>query len=148
MSGEDSDLLAIAVPNAVRVAGGITIGAGACAIVNGLQVLLFLMGPGMLKVVGAVALVLGGACIVTGWGVVRARLSAAVAALVTTSVTALGGAAWIVFALVHGMVSLTALALLSLSAVSIFVVALSLKDIQRIDAARLRLRAQGLDGGF
>jgi hypothetical protein len=146
--GEDSDLLAIAVPSSVRVAGGITIGAGACAIVNGLQLLLFLMGPGTLQVVGAIALVLGGACVATGWGVVRGRFSAAVAALVTTSVTALGGAAWIVYALLHGVVSLTAFALFSLSAVSIFLLALALKDIQKIDAARGRLRAQGLDGGF
>jgi hypothetical protein len=148
MSGEDSDLLAIAVPSSVRVAGGVTIGAGVCALVNGLQLLLFLLLPGMLRIVGGVALALGVACIASGWGVVRGRFGAAICAVGAASVTALGGAAWIVYALFHGMVSLTALALLSLSAVSIFVVTLALKDIKRIEDARARLRAQGLDGGF
>lgn len=148
MLGEDADLAAIAVPSSIRVAGAITIGTGVCAGVNGLQLLMLTRGAAALNFVGAVALLLAGGCVFAGWGVVRGRFTAALAALGASGFAGLGGMAWIAYALLHGMISLTALALMPLSGVSIFLVALALKDIKKIEEARGRLRAQGLDGGF
>lgn len=148
MLGEDSDLAAIAVPSSVRLAGGVTIGAGLCAVVNALQLLTFSTVPTLVTWVGVAALVLGVSCVFAGWGVVRGRFRAAVAALVAAGITALAAVAWVLFALLHGMISLTAFALISLSAISLFLVSLALKDTKKIEGARTRLRAQGLDGGF
>ncbi|HEY3496963.1 MAG TPA: hypothetical protein VGK73_19825 [Polyangiaceae bacterium] len=149
MAGEaETDLEAIAVPSEVKLAGGVTIGAGLAAGITGLQALLFFRLPGALQVIGPVALLLAGGCVMAGWGVVRGRSRAALASVSLAGLTFLLGLAWVIFALLNGVLSLTALAVFPLSGAAVVLVALSLKRVQRIEAARERLRAQGLDAGF
>jgi len=148
MVGADADLEAILVPSSVKVAGAITIGAGVCALVTGLQTLLFFNMRGALNLVGPIALVLGAGCVFSGWGVVRGRMNAAVAAVGVVGLTGLCGMAWVMFTFLSAAISMIAIAVLPLSAVAIFLVTLALKDVKKIEDARGRLRAQGLDGGF
>jgi hypothetical protein len=144
----DTDLDAIVIPSSVKLAGGIMIGAGLCAAITGLQALLFFRLPGIGQLMGPLALVLGGGCVTSGWGVVRGRSRSAVAGLVVTSLTCALAVAWIGLALYYGVLSLIAVAVLPLSAVAIFLVTLAFRQLKKIDAARDRLRAQGLDAGL
>jgi hypothetical protein len=48
----------------------------------------------------------------------------------------------------NGVLSMLAVAVLPLSGLSALLIGLSRKQVQRIDEARARLRAQGLDAGL
>ena len=146
--GSEADLDALVVPSSLKLAGAILMLAGAFTGVTGLQVLLFFNMRGALNLVGPVALALGVANVVLGFGVVRGRGGAARAGVATGGLTLLLAVAWIGFALMNGVVSLTALSVLPLSGVATLLVATSLEQARAIDRARERLRAQGLDAGF
>jgi hypothetical protein len=149
VAGEaESDLEAIVVPSSVKLAGGLLVGAGICVSITGLQALLFFRMPGALQLIGPIALVLGGGCVMFGWGVVRGRARAALAGLILGGLTTLLAFAWVGFALVNGVLSFISLANLPLAALATALVASSLKRVNAIDAARDRLRAQGLDAGL
>jgi hypothetical protein len=149
VAGEaDNDLEAIVVPSSVKLAGGLLVGAGICVSITGLQALLFFRMPGALQLIGPFALVLGGGCVMFGWGVVRGRSRAALAGLILGGLTTLLALAWVGFALVNGVLSFISLANLPLAGLATALVASSLKKVSAIDAARDRLRAQGLDAGL
>jgi hypothetical protein len=144
---EADDLEAIVIPSSVKIAGGVLAGAGICVGITGLQAML--LGPtGWFRFVGPVALILSGGCVFSGAGVVRGRARPALYGLILGAVTALFAFSWVMVAFMHGIVSLISFAVLPLSIVATLLLSLGLKQIRRIDEARERLRAQGLDAGL
>ena len=129
------------------MAGGILAIAGAFLVVTGLQALGFEM-RGLLNLVPPMALLLGAVDVALAAGVARARLGAARVALVLASITCLFALCWSGFALLNGVLSLIAVSVVPISGVAILLVLGALKDIRTIDAARARLRVQGLDTGL
>jgi hypothetical protein len=144
---EADDLEALVIPSSVKVAGAMLIGAGVTVGIVGLQVLGF-RTSGFVSLVGPLALVLSGGCVFAGWGVVRARARSALFALVLAVVTGLFAAAWVVLALMNGVLSPISLLVLPLAATAAILIFFATKNIRKIDAARERLRAQGLDAGL
>jgi hypothetical protein len=143
----ESDLEAIAIPSGVKLAGGLLIGAGVAVGVTGLQVLLFFVMPGAYQLVGPIAMMLSGGCVFFGGGTLRARSSAARLGLALAAATFLFACTWIMLAFMHGTISFTTLAVVPLASVAYVVLRRELPLIQKIDEARERLRAQGLDAG-
>jgi hypothetical protein len=135
------------IPAGVKLAGGLLIGAGVAVGVTGLQVLMFFVMPGAYQLVGPIAMMLSGGCVFFGWGTVRARLAAAKLGLVIGAVTFILALGWIMLAVMHGTLSFITLAVVPLSSVAYVVLRRELPQIKRIDDARERLRAQGLDAG-
>jgi hypothetical protein len=144
---QPSDLEALAIPSGVKLAGGLLVGAGVAVGVTGLQVLLFFVMPGWYQLVGPAAMMLSGGCVFFGWGAVRARLPAARLALVLAAATFLFACGWIMLAFKHGMISFPTLAVVPLASVGYVVLRRELPQIKKIEEARERLRAQGLDTG-
>jgi hypothetical protein len=144
---EADDLDALVIPSSVKLAGGILMGAGACAGIVGLQAL-GLRTTGLYQLVGPVALMLSGGCVFSGWGVVRGRARSALFGLGVGAATGLFALVWAVLAFLNGLISPISLAVLPLSVVGTLLVWLARKDVRKIDEARERLRAQGLDAGL
>lgn len=144
---EADDLEALVIPSSVKLAGAMLIGAGVTVGIVGLQVLGF-RTRGLVSLVGPIALVLSGGCVFAGWGVVRARARAALVALVLAVVTGLFAAGWVILALMNGVLSPISLLVPPLSVTAAFLIFIATKHVRKIDAARERLRAQGLDAGL
>jgi hypothetical protein len=142
-----SDLDAIAIPPGVKFAGGLLMGAGIAIGVTGLQVLLFFIMPGTYQLVGPAAMMLAGGCVFFGWGALRARLQAAKLGLALAATTFVFACGWIMLAFTHGMISFPTLAVVPLSSLAYVILRRELPQIRKIDEARERLRAQGLDAG-
>jgi hypothetical protein len=144
---EAEDLDALTIPSSVKLAGGILIGAGVCVAIVGLQMLGFTT-TGIFSLVGPVALILSGGCVFSGWGVVRGRARSADFGIVLGLATGLFALAWFVLAFSNGLFSPVSLAVLPLAFMATMLIWRRLKDIKKIDEARGRLRAQGLDAGL
>jgi hypothetical protein len=144
---EVDDLEALVIPSSVKLAGGMLVGAGACIGITGFQAML-LEPTGLFRLVGPMGVLLSGGCVFSGWGVVRGRARSALFGLVLGGVTALFALGWVVLAFMSGVLSLIALLAVPLSLAATTLIAVGLKDVRRIDAARERLRAQGLDAGL
>jgi hypothetical protein len=144
---EADDLEALKVPGSVKLAGGMLAGAGVCIGITGLQAL-GLATTGLYSLVGPVALVLSGGCVFTGAGVARGRARAALFGIVLGVVTGLFALTWVVVAFLHGVISFISLLAVPLSITATTLIAVALKQVRRVDTARERLRAQGLDAGF
>lgn len=144
---EVDDLEALVIPSSVKIAGGCLMGAGVCVGIVGLQAL-GLQLIGTYALVGPIALVLSGGCVFSGWGVVRGRALAAQCGVVLGAVTGLFALVWVVLAFRGGLISPISLAVLPLSFLATLLIAKGMKDVRRIDEARARLRAQGLDAGM
>ena len=144
---EADDLEALVIPSSVKVAGGMLAGAGVCIGITGLQAL-GLTTTGLYSLVGPVAIMLSGGCVFAGAGVVRGRARAALFGLGLGAVTALFAIAWVVLAFLNGVISFIALLAVPLSITATTLIAVGLKSVRTIDAARERLRAQGLDAGL
>jgi hypothetical protein len=144
---EADDLEALVIPSSVKLAGAMLIGAGVTIGIVGLQVLGF-QTWGFLRLVGPIALMLSGGCVFAGWGVVRARARSALVALVLAVVTGLFAAGWVVLGLMNGLLSPISLVAPPLSVTAAFLIFISMKHVRKIDRARERLRAQGLDAGL
>ena len=144
---EADDLDALVIPSSVKLAGGMLIGAGVCIGIVGLQAL-GLRTTGFFSLVGPIALVLSGGCVFTGWGVVRGRARSAMFGLAVGGVTALFDLVWVVMAFLNGLISPISMLVLPLSITATVLIAVAMKELKRIDGARERLRAQGLDAGL
>lgn len=147
VSAAESDLEALAIPAGVKLAGGLLVGAGVAMGITGIQLMLFFIMPGAYQLVGPVAMMLSGGCVFFGWGTVRARLAAAKLGLAIGAATFVFACAWIVLAGLHGTISFMAVAVVPLSSVAFVVLRREMAAIRKIDEARERLRAQGLDAG-
>ena len=144
---EAEDLDALTISSSVKLAGGTLIGTGVCVGIVGLQLLGIPTG-GLISLVGPVALVLSGGCVFSGWGVVRGRARSADFGIILGIVTGLFALTWFVVALANGIFSPVTLTVLPLSFMATLLIARRLKDVRKIDDARERLRAQGLDAGL
>jgi hypothetical protein len=144
---EADDLDALVIPSSVKLAGGMLIGAGVCIGIVGLQAL-GLRTTGFFSLVGPIAIVLSGGCVFTGWGVVRGRARSAMFGLAVGGVTALFDLVWVVLAFLNGLISPISMLVLPLSITATVLIAVAMKELKRIDGARERLRAQGLDAGL
>jgi hypothetical protein len=144
---EVEDLDALTISSSVKLAGGTLIGAGVCVGIVGLQMLGF-RTTGLFSLVGPVALVLSGGCVFSGWGVVRGRARSADFGIVLGLVTGLFALGWFVLALMNGLFSPVSLAVLPLAFMATLLIWRRLEDVKKIDEARERLRAQGLDAGL
>ena len=144
---EADDLDALVIPSSVKLAGGMLIGAGVCIGIVGLQAL-GLRTTGFFSLVGPIAIMLSGGCVFTGWGVVRGRARSAMLGLGVGGATALFDLVWVVLAFLNGLVSPISMLVLPLSITATVLIAVALKAVKRIEGARERLRAQGLDAGL
>lgn len=147
MAAAESDLEALVIPPGVKLAGGLLIGAGVAAGVTGLQVLLFFVMRGAYQLVGPLAMMLSGGCVFFGWGVVRARLAAAKLASALSAATFVFACSWVILAFLNGTISFVAVAVVPLSSLAYVILRKEMPAIRKIDEARERLRAQGLDAG-
>ena len=144
---EADDLDALVIPSSVKLAGGMLIGACVCIGIVGLQAL-GLRTTGFFSLVGPLALVLSGGCVFSGWGVVRGRARSAMFGLAVGGVTALFDLVWVVLAFLNGVISPISLLVLPLAITATVLIAVAFKEVKRIEGARERLRAQGLDAGL
>lgn len=99
----------------------------------------------------AVALVLmfglGAVFAVSGWLVMRVRGWASLAGTIAGSTMAVFGLGWAIFALFNGLFSPLALLVVPLNAIGSLLALVRLGPGRRADAARERLRDQGLEAG-
>jgi len=148
-AGAAEDDIAAAVPAPMaRVAGAAVALAGGIVALTGAQTLLLVTVRGPFAVVPWVLLVAGMPQIVFGVWIFRARVWAAIAAIPSSGLLALVTAAWLVFSVGHGLISLFAVAA-PFGAIAALVFAfLGMGPCQRATAARLRLRAQGMNLGI
>jgi hypothetical protein len=144
---EADDLEAIVIPSSVKLAGGMLMGTGTCVGIVGLQAL-GLGTTGLLSLVGPLGVMLSGGCMYTGFGVVRGRIRFARLGIALGAVTALFALTWAVFAFLNGVLLPMSLLAAPLSITATTLVAVSLKTVSKIDEARERLRATGLDAGL
>jgi hypothetical protein len=144
---EADDLEALVIPSSVKLAGGMLAGAGVCIGITGLQAF-GLATSGIYSLVAPVAIMLSGGCVFAGAGIARGRARLALTGIVLGVVTALFALAWVVTAFLHGVISFIALLAVPLSITATTLITVALKEVRRIDAARERLRAQGLDAGL
>jgi Kef-type K+ transport system membrane component KefB len=98
--------------------------------------MLFLPLTGWFRVAGPVALILAGGCTFAGWGVTRARAREASFGLVLGALTALVALSWVAFAWTFGAVMPMSIIVAVLSVTATTLIARSLREIRRIDAAR------------
>jgi hypothetical protein len=144
---EEDDIRALLPTTGTRVAGALLLLAGFFTALLGVQTLLILRLQGLAVGIIVVELVLGPATFGFGWGVARVRGWAAVGGAVSAALMALLGAVYVVLALLSGVVSLLAMGVVPLAAVAAVLAAFAVGPGRRADAARERLRDQGLETG-
>jgi hypothetical protein len=144
----ETDLDLLAVPGSVKVAGGIFVLTGVFTVLIGLQIWGVLTVVGPISLVAPVAVALGTGAVVLGAGVARARLVAASIGLGLSPVIAVFALVWFSFALLNGVLSMISLAVLPLAGLSTILIATSRPRVKRVEEARQRLRAEGLDAGL
>jgi hypothetical protein len=145
---DDSDLDAVVVPGSLKIAGGVLVLTGVLTAMVGLQVLVMFVTQGPIRLVIPLALSIGGGCVYFGTGVARARPGALVAGMVLAAVAGLLCTSWFGFVLYNGALAPVALAVLPLAILSLLLMGLGLPHARRVENARVRLRAEGLDAGL
>jgi hypothetical protein len=144
---QTSDVDSLTVPGNAKVAGGAGLLTGVFECVLAAQTVAVLRGPLQFPTAGAM-LGLGMGLAYSGFRVGRGSGKAALVEVVVGSVSILVVGAWSVFTLLHGVLSPLALLVAMVSIVVVAVAAVALPALRRLDAARERLRAEGLDTGL
>jgi hypothetical protein len=144
----DDDMLAIKPTASAKAGAAFMAGAGVLGLVIALQGFAIISLRGVYQLSEVVFGVLGALGIfagarLSGMRGVGARLSAAVGLLL-----AVAGLGWFVIALLGGIFIMLALVMAPVAGVAAGLAFVNLAATQRADAARSRLRAQGLDAGF
>jgi hypothetical protein len=145
----DDDLAAITATPLAKLAGGLLIGLGAFDAVLALQSWLLLVRapvPALLLVLSMIAA--APVCVFLGWKVARLYGWASLAGSAAAGVTGVVALSWALFAFFNGVVALLAFALVPLSLAASVVSGLCIDAGRRADAARERLRDQGLEAGI
>ena len=143
----EDDIRAIMATPLSRAGGALLMLAGFFTALLGVQSLLVLRFEGLAVAVVVVQLLLGIATFGLGVGVVRVRGWAAIGGTVSAALMALCGVVYLVLALLGGLFSLLAVGVVPLAAIAALVAALNIGPGRRADAARERLRDQGLETG-
>jgi hypothetical protein len=143
----DLDIAAAAIPKAAQVAGGVTIGAGVLGILVAFQTLTgFRVSLAYTLLLGLSA-ALGVAAIASGAALTRARPWAPAIAAVAAGVLGMSSGIWLVLSLGSGLISLFALGAPPIATIACVLAIVTIEPCKRVNAARSRLREQGLDLG-
>jgi len=146
---EEVDPSAAAPPLVVRAAAGVAAFTGLMVGLTGLQLLLSVRFAHVgLAVVPYAMLLLGGGQIMLAVFVARARAWAAVASLVVAGFALLSMGTWLVFSVTSGIYSCVGLVVPPLALAAVVTGALSIGPARRADAARRRMRDEGMDLGL
>jgi hypothetical protein len=147
MGPEMDDLDALKIPSTAKVAGGFALLLGVFQCVLAAQTVAVLRGSLQYPFSGFMA-ILGLIIAYAGFRVTRGSGKAAIVALSAAVANLLTAGAWFVFNLWHGILSPLTFLVFVLSVATIAVSALAAPALRRVDAARARLRAQGLETGL
>jgi hypothetical protein len=144
----DDTLLAV-VPRLVKVAGGVTFLAGACAALHVLQLLGVVSAIRGAFVVLPYAMALAAAAaLVGGVALARARSWGPAAAMAASGLLWATSSAWFLFAIVNGLFTLFGFFVPGLALAALVLALLSRKPCAVVAAARQRLEQQGLELGL
>jgi hypothetical protein len=141
------DVAAITPTLAVKVAGGSAILSGALCLVIALQSTVILQVQGVFQAGSALFLAVGVVAIISGYRLTRMRGGAATLTSAVGCAVLVLALGWFVLALTRGVLIVLALPMLPVAAVSAITSFTSRASVALADAARKRLRAQGLDVG-
>ncbi len=142
-----NDLDALRVPGIAKVAGGMGLLLGVFQCVLATQSFLLLV-PAWRFLVLAIMLGLGLTLVRGGYRITRGFGRVALVCTVAAAVNAVVTAAWFVFAVVHGVLSPLTLLVQLLSVACVIFSSLAIPALRSVDAARERLRAEGLETGL
>jgi len=141
------DIAAAAAPGIVRTAGGLSLAAGATALLVVVQAFSGFIVTGGVVVWLALVGVFGAATAAGGLGLLRGRSWAGTCAVAAGALGTLLDAAWFVRALLGGFISVFVMLAPWLALAATVCAIASLGALKRVTAARERLREQGLDMG-
>jgi hypothetical protein len=149
MHGADDDVAAIAPTPKAKLAGGLLAGAGVFTVVLALQSWLLIMRvPIYVWFLVMLKVLLGPAAVILGFNVTRMRGWAMLAGAAAGGSIAFTAMIWAVFTLLNGVLSLLALTLIPAALAAATLCVLCVPEGRRADAARSRLRDQGLEAGM
>jgi len=141
------DFEELKLPAIAKISGGIALLLGFFHCILAAQTYVVLRSSVSLLVVG-VMLSLGLSAGYSGYRITRGSGKAAITATLVAAGTVLTTGVWLLFALRHGMLSPLTLLVLLFALATVIFSGLAVPDLRRVDAARERLRAQGLDTGL
>jgi hypothetical protein len=141
------DLDALRLPAIAKVAGGIGLLLGGFQCILAVQSFL-LLRPAWRFLVLAVMFGLGLILLRAGYRMTRGFGRGALIGAVAAAANGLVVAAWLVFALLQGVLSPLTLLVILLSMASLVFSSLTIPALRSVDAARDRLREEGLETGL
>jgi hypothetical protein len=144
---DEADLVHLRPTPLQKAAGGKQMFIGLFGLILALQTSsMARLRPEILLVL-AVMVGLGGTLLISGWATAKGRGAGSLVGAIAAGVQGVLGFAWLVFSVSHGLFSLVALCLPFVGISTAIVSALTVRQGQRADDARERLRAQGFDAG-
>lgn len=148
MTPDGTDEIAAATPPSIlKAAGGLSLGAGATALLVVVQAFSGFVVPGSAMIWLGVVGVLGVATSASGLGLLRGRAWAGIGGAISGVLLMLVSGAWLVRATLGGFFSLFAVVDPWLAAAGAVCTFIGLGALKRVTDARERLRAEGLDLG-
>ncbi len=149
MDGDSVDDISLLAPTpAVKVAAACTLLSGLLGVVLALQAGALLEARGAYRLSEPVFGLLGLVELWVGYRLSRMRGRAALMSAIASGLLALAALVWFGITLMNGVFVFLALVLMPVASVATIGSLASLKVTARADAARLRLREQGLDAGL
>ena len=142
------DVAAVTPPLSVKVAGACSMLAGVLCLVLALQAGAVLAVAGAFQLAVVLFVVCGLGAVISGFRLTRLLGGSALLSAGFASMTLLSALAWFVVALMNGLVILLALPILPISGAAVITSLANRELVAKADAARSRLRAQGLDLGL
>jgi len=147
-SSQDDDLEALGTTPLAKFGGGALIFSGVISGLLALQTALSVRFAGVVTIFVPLFFLLAGGLVASGVSLTRMRGWAAVAGGGFGGLGFLVSLVWLVVSFMGGLFSLLALGLVPLTVTSAALAAASIGVARRADAARARLREQGMEGGF
>lgn len=141
------DIEILRVPGSAKIAGRVGLLTGVFGCVLAAQTIAVLR-TSMQIPVGGLMFVLNVAVAYAGFRVSRGSGKGALLAICVASANIATSGAWFVFALMNGMLSPLTFFVFMLSVITVAASAVALPVLRKIDEARARLRAEGLDAGY
>ncbi len=150
MAADDGldDVAAVTPPTTVKVSGACSMLAGVLTLVLAVQAGAVLQVRGAYQLAVVLFAVCGLGAIVSGFRLTRLLGGSALLTTGFACMTLLSALAWFVVALMNGVLVLLALPIVPVAGAAAITAFTSRALVERADAARSRLRAQGLDLGL
>ena len=143
----DEDLEVIRPTSAAKASGGIMLLGGVFTVLLGVQTALVWRASAIVGVALILMFGLGSVLAFSGWLVARVRGWASLTGAIAGGTMAVFGLGWAIFALLNGLFSPLSLLVVPLNALGSLLALVRLGPGRRADAARERLRDQGLEAG-